>query len=476
MVTTEDIGNLEETLDNLSSNYKLFNDSLGKIKGEAESSAVLQKSEDYIKNEEVRLKRMKTVYNDFFGNYRNLCASYVTKMSSIEEEEEKEFEKYLKNEENRLERMKAASDGFSSDYDKLCKNYVNDVKNIEEENQNECSKLKLDINSLRDNLKKKNEVMETISIETRREPLFVYKDNSISKLNVELALQHSGSYYYKEYMSDRRTADGDIFIDCDGDNDELIMKYVKNDDSLIEDLENMNSEKKSKLLDNMSLLELPIKKKIIRQICRNEDNEMMDAWREKVIRVNGRIVKEFTNLLKKYNLLDSLFNNEYLKDIKYYKEDNVFYIDMNMKYMDVIEDYLKNRKNLNEELVERYFDNGNADELIAETKMIGIELNEREKKEIGGCFSQPLFVNISKIIDKKKYDSYLREWCGDYNWKLIYRASEHGYTGKSFHEYCDDKGPTLIVIKSSKGWIFGGYTTKSWKSDSTFMSIYNDKI
>ena len=63
----------------------------------------------------------------------------------------------------------------------------------------------------------------------------------------------------------------------------------------------------------------------------------------------------------------------------------------------------------------------------------------------------------------QRYDGKLREWLGnDYQWKLIYRASEHGYSVDSFHECCDDKGPTLIVIKSSGGWIFGGYTTQSW--------------
>ena len=67
----------------------------------------------------------------------------------------------------------------------------------------------------------------------------------------------------------------------------------------------------------------------------------------------------------------------------------------------------------------------------------------------------------------------MREWLGsDYDMKLLYRASEHGYTAKSFHKYCDDKGPTLIIIKSSEGWIFGGYTTQSWSGDG----IYNDMI
>ena len=82
--------------------------------------------------------------------------------------------------------------------------------------------------------------------------------------------------------------------------------------------------------------------------------------------------------------------------------------------------------------------------------------------------SQYYFTNPSELLPdtqivNQQYDHYLKKWVGDYNWKLIYRASEHGYTASSFHECCDDKGPTLIVIKSREGWIFGGYTTKSWK-------------
>ena len=58
----------------------------------------------------------------------------------------------------------------------------------------------------------------------------------------------------------------------------------------------------------------------------------------------------------------------------------------------------------------------------------------------------------SYIVENTDYDSNLREWVGHYDMKLIYRASEHGYTAKSFHYYCDDVNePTLIVIKSRGG-------------------------
>ena len=70
----------------------------------------------------------------------------------------------------------------------------------------------------------------------------------------------------------------------------------------------------------------------------------------------------------------------------------------------------------------------------------------------------------SNILRTNEYDSYLREWLGnDIKWKLLYRASEHGYRARSFHECCDDKGPILMIIKSDEGWIFGGYTTQPWK-------------
>ena len=48
-------------------------------------------------------------------------------------------------------------------------------------------------------------------------------------------------------------------------------------------------------------------------------------------------------------------------------------------------------------------------------------------------------------------------------YKLIYRASKHGDTAKDFHQKCDYIGPNLILVKTTKNFIFGGVTSKSWK-------------
>ena len=99
-----------------------------------------------------------------------------------------------------------------------------------------------------------------------------------------------------------------------------------------------------------------------------------------------------------------------------------------------------------------------------------IDMNNKDVRSFFNPLYSPFLRNT--ILFGQEYDSYLREWLGnDYKWKLLYRASEHGYTAKSFHEYCDKKKPTLVIIKSSGGWIFGGYTTQSWKVVHTFDSV-----
>ena len=45
---------------------------------------------------------------------------------------------------------------------------------------------------------------------------------------------------------------------------------------------------------------------------------------------------------------------------------------------------------------------------------------------------------------------------------LLYRGSRDGFKASKFHELCDNKGPTLTIIQSDFGHIFGGFTMQSW--------------
>ena len=141
--------------------------------------------------------------------------------------------------------------------------------------------------------------------------------------------------------------------------------------------------------------------------------------------------------------------------------ESKYTIDHLYKYPDIMMEY-KETKDISEESLKQIEDErgllNDLDTIHCKDDKIRLKISRYYFKNPSG------FLPNTHIVSQQ-YDGKLREWLGDdYQWKLLYRASEHEYTAKSFHEYCDDvKGPTLIVIKSSEGWIFGGYTTQSWK-------------
>ena len=51
---------------------------------------------------------------------------------------------------------------------------------------------------------------------------------------------------------------------------------------------------------------------------------------------------------------------------------------------------------------------------------------------------------------------------------LLYRGSKNGWNIGDFHDLCDNKGATITLFKSSKGKIFGGFTSLSWESKGWF--------
>jgi len=77
---------------------------------------------------------------------------------------------------------------------------------------------------------------------------------------------------------------------------------------------------------------------------------------------------------------------------------------------------------------------------------------------------QPSLLKLSVIIKNERHGSAVLSWLPPgATCSLLYRATEYGETPKDFHRCCDDKGPTLVVIKSGE-YICGGYTSKSWQS------------
>ena len=54
-------------------------------------------------------------------------------------------------------------------------------------------------------------------------------------------------------------------------------------------------------------------------------------------------------------------------------------------------------------------------------------------------------------------------------YELIFRMSENGTNSEDFHKFCDNKGPTLTLVKTSENKIFGGFTPLSWSNDGVYF-------
>ncbi len=54
----------------------------------------------------------------------------------------------------------------------------------------------------------------------------------------------------------------------------------------------------------------------------------------------------------------------------------------------------------------------------------------------------------------------------------LYKATDpdHGFTAAKFHSLCDNKGPTLTLIKTVAGHTFGGFTTISWDTSNAYKN------
>ena len=99
------------------------------------------------------------------------------------------------------------------------------------------------------------------------------------------------------------------------------------------------------------------------------------------------------------------------------------------------------------------------------------------------------FDNESLIIENNnQYLSTLSNWINpdknkNIKAELLYRLTRDGELYKTFHEKCDNKGPTLVLIHDTTNIKTGGYTPLSWESftkwkkdnDTFIFNLTNEK-
>ena len=67
----------------------------------------------------------------------------------------------------------------------------------------------------------------------------------------------------------------------------------------------------------------------------------------------------------------------------------------------------------------------------------------------------------------------LCEIASDSEWKLTYRATEHGFGFDDFHSKCAKQKNCLTIVKSEMGNVFGGYIDGAWNQEDEWMKDEN---
>jgi len=85
-------------------------------------------------------------------------------------------------------------------------------------------------------------------------------------------------------------------------------------------------------------------------------------------------------------------------------------------------------------------------------------------------------LRYSKILNTdESIGSFIRvcEFSADLNWRLLYRASEDGFSSEMFHSKCDGLPNTLTLIRSKNENTFGGFTSVPWDTSGKYYSDKN---
>ena len=73
-----------------------------------------------------------------------------------------------------------------------------------------------------------------------------------------------------------------------------------------------------------------------------------------------------------------------------------------------------------------------------------------------------------KLTDK--FMDQLEQWIGTgpKKFDLLYAITRDGCNTTSFHQKCDNQGPTVTVLYNQYGSVYGGYTALSWSSQGNW--------
>ena len=275
----------------------------------------------------------------------------------------------------------------------------------------------------------------------------------------------------------------DCNVCCIEDIKEEKKKQIKENIKLLKEISNnfnISFKKFNKMYENIDENKEKLKLKIqkiftnIRNILNNREDELLlDVDKEYEQFFNKRnIIIDKVKLQDKINLtfekcknIENLDNNicHFISECKEIENNINIIKDINLNISKIIES--KNSE------IEFILDEKEINELYNNIKNLGkIKLINHDIHKLSSIIKDDIIILnlvqnwIEETINSKGI-----------KFELIFKMSENGTKSSDFHKYCDNKGPTLSLIKTTKNKRFGGFTPLNWNNNGGFIKDINNQ-
>ena len=245
--------------------------------------------------------------------------------------------------------------------------------------------------------------------------------------NSMLAAMFSGKFEMKP------SEDGAFFIDRDGTHFRFILNYLRTGKLTLPDGETSLKE----FAEEADFYQI--------QGVLNELKSITDSLTRVKLNVGGHYFTTTLQTLTKdpNSRLAAMFSGEHF-------ENGTLFLDRDGKHFRVILNYLRNG-----ELV---LPNG---EMSEEELFIEAEFYQIKGLQMKLSIMSEILTNEEHIILLLSWLPFLDLGIRRHRLRLLYRGSRDGFAAECFHSRCDNKGPTVTIVKSGK-YVFGGFTEQSW--------------
>jgi len=219
--------------------------------------------------------------------------------------------------------------------------------------------------------------------------------------------------------------------------------------------------KEKQLLDRLNKLD-------VKKLKLATDNGNIDVSADDFIEINagGKViaVKRATMTQLRGTRLEALFSGRWDKKLVRDSSGRIF-LDVNSDCFQAIVDYMNELaiSSADEPPEPPTVDDELQHILAHQMNLFGINFNERS----------PDSNIIKQYSDVKILHDWLKEDGSNGDLNLLYRSSRDGLTAQDFHNKCDNKGRTIVIIQTTEGGVIGGYTNTAWKGSQSCYGFAN---